>query len=74
MLGDETTSGNPPDDVVLPEASRAAPVFCESVAAEFGIWTSPPAVEAISTANPHSGQECVSADGKKELITLRPGT
>jgi hypothetical protein len=73
ILDYETASSYPPDDAVLPEASRAAPVLCESIAAEFGIWTSPPAVEAISTANSHTRQKWVSADGKKKLITLRPG-
>ena len=74
MVDYETGPSDPPDDTVLPEASRAAPVFCESVASEFGIWTSPPAVEAISTANSYSRQEWALAGGKNRLSTLRPGT
>ncbi len=48
MIANETAPSDPPDDAVLPETPRAAPVLCESVAAAaFCVWTSPPADEAI---------------------------
>ena len=75
MIAYETALGDPPDDTVLPQAPRAAPVLCESVAAlEFsGVWTSHPrpADEAIPTAPSHTRQEFLAAGSEKGLKTLR---
>ena len=74
MVDYETGPSDPPDDTILPEASRAAPVLFEYAESEFGQRKNPPTEEAISTANSYSRQEWALAGGKNRLSTLRPGT
>jgi hypothetical protein len=74
MVDFETGPSDPPDDIVLPEASRAAPVLIEYAPSEFSQRTSPPAEQAISPANSHTREKWAVVGGKKELKMLRPGT